>query len=389
MKKHPEIHPGKTCSIYLSTLFLILSTGCHQDQVQVYQTEPDKGATESTSTASTNLSNPALPPGHPNISSMMGALGQMPGGLVPSGAQNVPPLTWTTPSNWVTMTPGAMRVGSFKISGPGGKSADVSIIPLPGMAGGDFANVNRWRGQVQLPAAPTNALQDAAQSVSAGGQPAQLYDVGGASSRILGAIQHRDNTTWFYKMTGDPDLVEQQKPAFIAFLQSISFSTQDQTPLPSGHPDIAGMASGSEPTSFISGGQPAWKVPADWKEESGGEFLAAKFLISGQGDSSATVNVSNPMGNGAGLLPNVNRWRAQLGLAPEKDANGMPLALTNGSAVIVDLAGTSIESGQPTRLIGIQATQAGECRYFKLLGDAGVVAAHKDEFIQFVQGTFH
>ncbi len=284
-----------------------------------------------------------------------------------------------------------MRVGSFKISGPGGKSADVSIIPLPGMAGGDFANVNRWRGQVQLPAASSNELQNAAQSVSVGGQPAQLYDVGGASSRILGTIQHRDNTTWFYKMTGDPDLVEQQKTAFIAFLQSISFSSnQDQTALPSGHPDIEGMISGPEATSLIyQKDQPAWRVPADWKEESGGEFLAAKFLISGQGDSSATVNVSKPMGNGTGLLPNVNRWRAQLGLAPEKDANGMPLALTNGSAVIVDLAGTSIESGQPTRLIGIQTTQAGECRYFKLLGDAGVVAAHKDEFIQFVQGSFH
>ncbi len=43
-----------------------------------------------------------------------------------------------------------MRVASFEVS-ENGKTADVSVIPLGGMAGGDLANVNRWRGQVGLP----------------------------------------------------------------------------------------------------------------------------------------------------------------------------------------------------------------------------------------------
>ena len=42
-----------------------------------------------------------------------------------------------------------MRVASFGIS-QDGKQADVSVIPLGGMAGTDPANVNRWRGQVGL-----------------------------------------------------------------------------------------------------------------------------------------------------------------------------------------------------------------------------------------------
>ena len=70
-----------------------------------------------------------------------------------------------------------MRVASFKVSGAGGKQADVSVIPLPGMAGTDSANVNRWRGQVGLSSMSDDELQKAAENIVAGGQPAQLYDI--------------------------------------------------------------------------------------------------------------------------------------------------------------------------------------------------------------------
>ena len=43
-----------------------------------------------------------------------------------------------------------MRLGSFKVDGPNGASADVSVIAFPGEAGGLISNLNRWRGQLQL-----------------------------------------------------------------------------------------------------------------------------------------------------------------------------------------------------------------------------------------------
>src|SRR5947209_4505428 len=97
------------------------------------------------------------------------------------------------------------------------------------MAGGDAANVNRWRGQVGQPPASEEDLRKAAQAVDVGGQPAELHDVagtsasGGGASRILGVIQHRGDTAWFFKMTGDDAVVAQQKPAFIEFLKSFQF----------------------------------------------------------------------------------------------------------------------------------------------------------------------
>jgi len=62
-----------------------------------------------------------------------------------------------------------------------------------------------------------------------GGQPAQFYDIAGQNpdsgdaTRILGVIQHRTDAVWFFKMTGDADLAEQQKAAFVAFLKSVKF----------------------------------------------------------------------------------------------------------------------------------------------------------------------
>src|ERR1019366_9716792 len=92
----------------------------------------------------------------------------------------------------------------------------------------------------------------AAENVEAGGQPAQLYDIAGTNpgsvnaDRILGVIQHRDGMAWFYKMTGDADLVEQQKPAFIEFLKSLNFgaAAQAQTEMPPAHPAIGGDMGG-------------------------------------------------------------------------------------------------------------------------------------------------
>ena len=122
-----------------------------------------------------------------------------------------------------------MRAASFRVAGKDGKQADVSVVPLPGLAGSDLDNVNRWRGQVGLPGVSEAELAKLAQPVEIAGQPAKLYEQAGANagsgekSRILAAITRRDGVAWFFKMTGDDGLVAEQKPAFIEFLKSVSF----------------------------------------------------------------------------------------------------------------------------------------------------------------------
>jgi hypothetical protein len=202
---------------------LLLAAGCHRDEVKVYRVakDQDQAQPQTAPALPTDSPNPALPPAHPDISSV-------PGASLPLASETArPQLTWKTPAGWTEIPPGEMRVASFKIQGQNGKLADVSVVPLPGMPGTDDANVNRWRSQVGLSPVSPEELKKSAESVEAAGQPAQLYDIVGQNSdkgeaaRILGVIQHRADAVWFFKMTGDAGLVEQQKPAFVAFLKSV------------------------------------------------------------------------------------------------------------------------------------------------------------------------
>jgi hypothetical protein len=414
MKFHLQKINRKTISLLL-LMPLLLAMGCHREQVQVYsvsQDQPETQAQPAASTAETNPADSSLPPGHPDMTSLGNSPSQMPAGVVASDVQNAPQLSWTTPAGWTEVAPSEMRVASFKISGANGKQADVSVVPLPGMAGGDSANVNRWRGQVGLQAIADDLLQTLAENVEAGGQPAELYDMAGQNpasgntSRIIAVIQHRDGTTWFFKMTGDGDLVEQQKPTFVSFLKSLSFATgqaQGQLPsgqpaigdmgapgqeaLPAGHPAIGDMNAQAAAGPISTEGQPTWQVPSDWKEISGGQFLVAKFMLSGASGATASVNVSSSTGDGGGLPANVNRWRGQLGLPAQSEILTTTFQVTGGEAQLVDMSGTNAQTGQPAELVGIMVTQPDRTWFYKLMGDPQLVAAQKDAFTQFVQGA--
>ena len=326
----------------------------------------------------------ALPPGHPDTS----------GGAAPS-------VEYKRPAGWQEVPAGQMRVASFRVAGKDGKQADVSVIPLPGLAGSDLDNVNRWRGQVGLPAASEAELAKLAQPVEIAGQAASLYEQAGANAgsgenqRILAAITRRDGAAWFFKMTGDDALVAEQKPAFIDFLKSVSFPAATvQAQLPPSHPPIdTGNMMAQAATAAPSGQpKPNWQVPSDWKEIPGGPFLVAKYLVTGAANAQANVNVSMSSNDGGGMLANVNRWRTtQLGLGPVTEAD-LPkdiqtIELPGGKASLVDLTGQDARSGQPTRLLAVVIPRSGETWFYKLMGTAQLVEQEREPFLKFVQSV--
>ena len=271
---------------------------------------------------------------------------------------NAAPVRWATPAGWEPQQAGDFRVASFKLTGAAGAQADVSIVPLPGEAGGDFSNVNRWRNQVGLPPVSETDFATLGQPVEIAGQPGKLYEQDGESSSILAAIQVRDGTTWFYKMTGAPALVTEQKPVFVAFLKSIQFQAA---------PAAAPSAEGT----------PQWNPPAGWAVAPAGQFLVAKFTVAG---GAAAVNISTAPGDGGGVMPNVNRWRKQLGLEPATDATGLQeIETAAGRATVAEM------NGEKAALVGVIVALPDRAWFYKLMGDAGAVSAHKAEFLQFVR----
>jgi len=69
----------------------------------------------------------------------------------PTAIDNIPKqLNWTKPKGWIQKPATNMRLASFEVSDSNESIADVSITMFPGNVGGIKANVNRWRGQIDL-----------------------------------------------------------------------------------------------------------------------------------------------------------------------------------------------------------------------------------------------
>lgn len=149
----------------------------------------------------------------------------------PSSAANAsaPPVTsdkpeikWEVPSDWSPSAPSAMRYASFAAENNGEK-ADISVVTFPGDGGGDVDNVNRWRQQIGLPAIGAELLKPMITPVHAGDLHIDTIDMTGGSARVLAGWARHGGRAWFFKLTGPPNLVEREKPKFLAFLQSIRF----------------------------------------------------------------------------------------------------------------------------------------------------------------------
>ena len=100
--------------------------------------------------------------------------------------------------------------------------AELSVISLPGDAGGELANVNRWRGQVGLESWDEAALRKAAETVASKAGNFTMVDLAGSSQRMLAGMALRDGESWFFKLLGPGETVGAAKPAFKAFLASVS-----------------------------------------------------------------------------------------------------------------------------------------------------------------------
>jgi hypothetical protein len=134
---------------------------------------------------------------------------------------------WTIPANWQPLPPSEFLLAEFSIE-TNGANADVNVAELAGEGGGLLANANRWRGQLGLPQISESDLKTTLID-SPNGKISVVDFLGinsktGKPARLVGAIVPQNNQTWFYKLMGDPQIVGQQKDAFLKFIQSANYS---------------------------------------------------------------------------------------------------------------------------------------------------------------------
>ncbi len=133
---------------------------------------------------------------------------------------------WSVPPGWQEVPPTQMLVAKFLLTGKTGGKGEVTVSVFPGTVGGTLANVNRWRGQIGLPPVPESELPKLTQSLDVAGGKATVVDMGGQDprngqkTRLIGVIFPQEGRTWFYKLTGDDSVAEQEKPVFLRFVQT-------------------------------------------------------------------------------------------------------------------------------------------------------------------------
>lgn len=352
------------------TIFALALAGCDRDQIKVQQVPKESESTIPPMAESANA--PGLPM-NPHAGMNMG------------GTAAQPQLKWTLPDGWKEKALSEMRIGSFNAQDKDGQSADVSIIPLPSSgAEMELANLNMWRGEIQLPPAE----KADSEPVTIGPGQGKLFEIadGKKPGRIIVAVLDHDGMNWYFKMRGEDAIVREQKPAFLQFLKSVSFESAPQAAIASNpHASMPEMASAPAEASASSGGA----LPAGWKEVPPTQFLLAKYVIQGSGDAKADVNVSMLAGQGGGLMANVTRWRGQLGLSTlseeEFSKQARTLDVAGTKATVVDMTGSDMKTGKKARLIGVIVPQPGETWFYKLMGDEQIVEQQKDVFTKFVQ----
>jgi hypothetical protein len=177
-----------------------------------------------------NASSPALPPGHPSVGT---SAQQLPTGhpTIDMSSQTLPDEAkakvetpqWTVPTNWTAGASSAMRIATFKVAGDDKHSAEIAVTVFPGDVGGPLANINRWRGQMNLTPIKQEDVAGITTPIEANGVKGTVVNIDAGAKRMLVATLPHAGNSWFFKMTGDAAVVEAQKENFLQFVKSVKF----------------------------------------------------------------------------------------------------------------------------------------------------------------------
>jgi hypothetical protein len=270
-----------------------------------------------------------------------------------SGGADAQP-SWTLPAGWKDLPGSQFRFATIRMaeSDAAGKPLEISVSS----AGGDMlANINRWRGQLNLKPIAATDLGDATKAVKVDGHDAIFVSLVGKGSGQMG---------------GAP---------FAPFAGGGSGSGGK---LPADHPPIDSVQSAPLAKAAPSGDL-KYDAPPEWSPGKANAFSLAAFKVV-DGDAQADITVSTAGGE---LLANVNRWRGQLSLPPidaaELSKSIQKIETLGTTGAYVEIVGP--EGAKRESILGVQAEAGGRTWFVKLKGDAKLAEQEKPRFEAFVK----
>lgn len=340
---------------------LVLLAGCGQDEIRVYE-----------------VARAEAPPAREEAAAPRSERPQVP---------------WTVPQGWQeTTNTSGMRMASYGVGTPDGRSMDVSVVVLGADSGSVLDNVNRWRRELKLPPIEASDLDSVREPVRIGQEASTLYDMTSEEAviqdehrgRTLVAMLDAGGATVFFKAMGEARLVGEQKPNVIQWLNSVMTGPPREEP-----PPAASASPAAEAPSI------QWQAPDHWKAGGDRPMRYATYQIPG-GDAGqdADLSISFLSRDGGGVLNNFNRWRGQVGLPPLTESAfeeaAKRLETGNGREMIyLNMIGSSGADGSGNKTAILGAMLPGETRswFFKLTGDDTVLKREEPAFIRFLESV--
>jgi hypothetical protein len=162
-----------------------------------------------------------LPPGHPT-----NPVGDPHAMLGPSEGANLP-FEASPPTDWEPGPSSQFTVQRF-IKQRDGQKATLAVTRLPANAQAWPDNVNMWRGELDLQAISREEVEQQTKEITVDGKPATSIFLKsakepGKASQVVCLTTETDS--WFFKLTGDAELVADSQPSFDQFIQSIHFKS--------------------------------------------------------------------------------------------------------------------------------------------------------------------
>ncbi len=252
---------------------------------------------------------------------------------------------WTLPATWKETPGNANRHATLVLSEQPRLELSVTVL-AKGL--GDSTkqlldNINRWRGQLDLPHLEADDLPTRTETLKAGELTVTLIN-------IVGKVSPR--------------------PAMPGGM----------IPPGMGQPDPREAAPGTaRPAGKTKSGASPFDKPTEWTEVPPKQFQLARFTV-GEGAETAEIAVSRAGGDRAA---NINRWRGQVGLEPlsgeELEKASQPFEVGSKKGELVEII------AEDKAIFGVMIPAEGQTWFIKLTGPAATAAKERSRFEAFAK----
>lgn len=268
---------------------------------------------------------------------------------------------WMLPEGW-TQEPGeGMRFATIKIA-TDEQPLELTVIPLPmPPTDGLLSNINRWRGQLGIGPVDAEGLANESTNVKLADGTATLVNLvgkSGASAPMSSPVAGGP--------TGDADAARRAAHAAAGIEEPAN-----------------GEMPAVPPSLVTYDAPPEWQLGQRVVSRSAFAVPREAAFIVKEDDRSAEITIT-ALGAAAGdVLPNVNRWRGQIGLEP---FTADELAKERKK---VDMNGVEGEYfrlvGPQQAIFGVIAAHDGKAWFVKLQGDHDLAVKLQEQFETFVR----